>query len=114
VNLDRGGVLPPRWSRTCGHDLSRYLLPPRGGRPPSRLLVDTIDARFGTAASVEPTGSDTAVLLTADQSSLRALLTLLWDVGHDLVTVSACADEQEPDENPSPAGPLGRTRPSHR
>ena len=57
--------------------------------PLSRLLVNTIDARFGSAASVEPTGSDTAVLLTADQSSLRALLTLLWDVGHDLVAFTA-------------------------
>ena len=68
--------------------------------PPSRLLVDTIDARFGSAASVRPSGSDTSVLLTADQSSLRALLTLLWDVGHELVTVSACAGAQEPDTDP--------------
>jgi hypothetical protein len=82
--------------------------------PPSRLLVDTIDARFGSAASVGPSGRDTAVLLTADQSSLRALLTLLWDVGHELVTVSAGPDQQEPDPKPSPAGPLGRTRPSPR
>jgi hypothetical protein len=70
--------------------------------PPSRLLVDTIDARFGSAASVSPSGSDTTVLLTADQSSLRALLTLLWDVGHELVTVSACPDEQEPTRGPHP------------
>ena len=81
--------------------------------PPSRLLVDTIDARFGSAASVSHSGSDTAVLLRADQSSLRALLTLLWDVGHELVTVSACPDEQSR-PGPPPAGPLGQTRPSPR
>jgi hypothetical protein len=58
------------------------------GRP-SRLLVDTIDARFGSAALIRPSGDDTAVLLTADQPALRALLMLLWDVGHELVAVSA-------------------------
>lgn len=67
----------------------------------SRLLVDTIDARFGSAASISPSGSDTAVLLTADQSSLRALLTLLWDVGHELVAVTGCPDAAERDETRS-------------
>jgi hypothetical protein len=56
----------------------------------SQLLVDTIDARFGAAASIRPSGADTTVVLTADQPSLRALLTLLWDVGHELVGVTAC------------------------
>ena len=55
----------------------------------SRPLVDTIDARFGSAASIRPSGKDTAVLLTADQPSLRALVTLLWDLGHELMAVSA-------------------------
>ncbi len=55
----------------------------------SRPLVDTIDARFGPAASIRPTDRDTAILLTADQPSLRALVTLLWDLGHELKTVSA-------------------------
>jgi hypothetical protein len=64
----------------------------------SRLLVDTIDARFGAAALIRPSGSDTAVLLTADQSSLRALLTLLWDVGHELVAVTAGESGSERDE----------------
>jgi hypothetical protein len=59
------------------------------GRP-SRLLVDTIDDRFGDAASVRPSGEDTEVLLFADQASLRALLTLIWDVGRELGAVTAC------------------------
>ena len=67
----------------------------------SRLLVDTIDARFGSAASIRPSGNDTAVLLTADQPSLRALVTLLWDVGHELVAVSACTGSPEQDERRS-------------
>jgi hypothetical protein len=64
----------------------------------SHLLVDTIDARFGAAAEIRPSGSDTAVLLTADQPSLRALLTLLWDVGHELVAVSGCTADVGRDE----------------
>ena len=64
----------------------------------SHLLVDTIDARFGAAASIRPSGGDTAVLLTADQSALRALLTLLWDVGHELVTVTGCPADPARDE----------------
>jgi hypothetical protein len=64
----------------------------------SHLLIDTIDARFGPAASISPSGPDTAVSSTADQSSLRALLTLLWDVGHELVVVSACTGGAERNE----------------
>ena len=56
----------------------------------SRLLMDTVDDRFGAAASMRPSGGDTVVVLTADQASLRALVTLLWDVGHELRAVSAC------------------------
>lgn len=67
------------------------------GRP-SRLLIDTIDARFGSAASIGPNGDDTAVLLTADQPALRALLMLLWDVGHELVAVTAYPGAVEPSE----------------
>lgn len=64
----------------------------------SHPLVDTIDARFGAAAEIRPSGSDTAVLLTADQPSLRALLTLLWDVGHELVAVCGSTADVQQDE----------------
>jgi hypothetical protein len=67
----------------------------------SHLLVDTIDARFGAAASIRPSGSDTAVQLVADQPSLRALLTLLWDVGHEVVAVTACTAGPERNESRS-------------
>jgi hypothetical protein len=63
----------------------------------SRTLVDTIDARFGPAAAIRPRGRDTAVLLTADQPSLRALVTLLWDLGHELRAVSAWTASSDQD-----------------
>ncbi len=53
----------------------------------SGTAVQLIDSRFGPAASVAPTGPDSAVDLTGDQPALRALLTLLWDLGHELVAV---------------------------
>jgi NAD(P)H-dependent flavin oxidoreductase YrpB (nitropropane dioxygenase family) len=56
--------------------------------PVSRPLLETIAHRFGDVA-VGRGGRDT--LLDADlpdQPSLRALLTLLWDAGHDVVALS--------------------------
>lgn len=53
----------------------------------SRTVTELIEARFGAAASVGTDGADSSVELTADQPALRALLTLLWDLGHDVVTV---------------------------
>jgi hypothetical protein len=69
----------------------------------SRLLMDTIDDRFGAAASTRPSGGDTVVVLAADQASLRALLTLLWDVGHELRVVSACTRDPDRGTRPPPA-----------
>jgi hypothetical protein len=58
----------------------------------ARAAVDTIEARFGGAATIHRIGEDTAVELTADQPSLRALATLLWDLGHDLLAISRFPD----------------------
>ena len=74
--------------------MTRYRLSVTG--PVPRRLVDTIADRFGKV-SVGRNGDDTvldAVLL--DQPSLRALLTLLWDAGHDVQDVSATADVDVP------------------
>ena len=53
----------------------------------SQTVTQLIDSRFGSAASIDRRGPDSAVDLTADQPALRALLTLLWDLGHDLVAI---------------------------
>ena len=79
----------------------------------SQLIVDTIDDRFGAAASIHPSGDDTAVWLTADQASLRALLTLLWDLGHDLGAVSVCTDNRDHGAASSPTSPRGGQVPDH-
>ena len=62
----------------------------------SQTVTQLIDSRFGSAASVGRRGPDSAVDLTADQPALRALLTLLWDLGHDLVAICECADRTQP------------------
>lgn len=54
-------------------------------------VVEIVDARFGPAASISAHGRDSAVDLIADQPALRALLTLLWDHGHDLLAIRTCA-----------------------
>ncbi len=58
----------------------------------SQTVTQLIDSRFGSAASIDRRGPDSAVDLTADQPALRALLTLLWDLGHDLVAICDCTD----------------------
>jgi hypothetical protein len=71
----------------------------------SQTVAQLIDSRFGSAASISSSGPDSAVDLTADQPALRALLILLWDLGHDLVAIRGC-----PDRTP----PLGGVLPAHR
>ncbi|HYO32696.1 MAG TPA: hypothetical protein VES21_07595 [Nocardioidaceae bacterium] len=58
----------------------------------AHAAADIIEARFGSAASVHTDGADTAIDLASDQPSLRALVTLLWDVGHDLLSITQCPD----------------------
>jgi len=55
--------------------------------PLSQTAAQIIDTRFGSAASISRSGRDSEVRLTSDQPALRALLTLLWDLGHDLVAI---------------------------
>ena len=57
-----------------------------------RRLVETITNRFGNV-TVGREGEDTVLdTVLVDQPSLRALLTLLWDAGHDVHDVSLTAD----------------------
>jgi hypothetical protein len=69
----------------------------------SQTVTQLIDSRFGSAASIGRRGPDSAVDLTADQPALRALLTLLWDLGHDLVAVRGCPDRTQLPKDLPPA-----------
>ena len=67
--------------------MTRYRLSVTG--PLQRRLVETIAQRFGNV-SVGRNGEDTVLeAVLEDQPSLRALLTLLWDAGHDVHDVSS-------------------------
>ena len=69
--------------------MTRYRLSVTG--PVPRRLVETINHRFGNV-SVGRSGEDTVLdAVLVDQPSLRALLTLLWDAGHDVHDVSSTA-----------------------
>ncbi len=78
-------MTPPRSSRY------RLLVTGRLPTTVAELLAD----RFGSAAVVQVAGSRTVVDIDGDQASLRALLTLLWDVGQDVPSISRCHDMPE-------------------
>ena len=77
--------------------MTRYRLSVTG--PVPRRLVETIIHRFGNV-SVGRNGEDTVLdAVLVDQPALRALLTLLWDAGHDVHDVhdvSLTADSDVP------------------
>ena len=64
---------------------SRYRLQVTGRLP--RTVLDLIADRFGSAALIRAEEARTVVHIEGDQASLRALLTLLWDVGQDVASV---------------------------
>ena len=64
------------------------------GRLPE-TVVTTIRARFDPVA-IQPGGDSTLLDIgPVDQPALRALLTLLWDVGHDVLDVTADQPREE-------------------
>jgi hypothetical protein len=64
--------------------------------PVSRGLARAVADRFA-GATVRGAGEDTVVELPgADQPALRALLTLLWDAGHDVHEVGCAAGHCPP------------------
>jgi cytochrome c-type biogenesis protein CcmH/NrfF len=61
------------------------------GRLPSSVTT-TIVARFGDGVRIRPIDGRTTLTLGAiDQPALRALLILLWDFGHVVLSVSSGA-----------------------
>jgi hypothetical protein len=65
---------------------TRYEL--RLSRPIASSLLDVIRTRFD---HVSTPGADGTVLIVEDldQTSVRALLTLLWDTSHEVLSFSA-------------------------
>jgi hypothetical protein len=62
------------------------------GRLP-QTVTEILADRFGSAAAViHADQRRTVVDIDGDQAALRALLTLLWDVGHDVPSISRYKD----------------------
>lgn len=68
--------------------LRRYELTVRG--PLARDVLDVVRARFDAVSSP---CAHVLVVDGIDQASVRALLILLWDSGHELLAVSSCASD---------------------
>lgn len=61
------------------------------GRLPD-AVTQTIVARFGDGVRIRSTGGRTMLNLhDLDQPSLRAMLVLLWDFGHEVLSLSSGA-----------------------
>ncbi|MET0416093.1 MAG: hypothetical protein ABW022_08740 [Actinoplanes sp.] len=52
-------------------------------------LIELISSRFGEVTTRPAPGGTTVTVGGLDPSSERALLTLLWDTGHDVVSTHA-------------------------
>ena len=75
-------MTPPRFSG--------YRLEVTGPLP--RTVTELVADRFGPAVVIEEGDGGAVVILDGDQASLRALLTLLWDVGHDVASICRSAE----------------------
>ena len=68
--------------------MSRFELRVNG--PLASWVVELIDTRFEGVVASEGAGADTTVIVTGiDPAAQRALLNLLWDAGHDVVSMKA-------------------------
>jgi hypothetical protein len=54
--------------------------------PIAHTLLDVIRARFDRVSVPDPDGT-VLIVENLDQASVRALLTLLWDTGHELLSL---------------------------
>jgi hypothetical protein len=61
---------------------TRYRLVVTG--PVSQYVTETIAQRFGEVSIRREAAGTVLELACADQPALRAVLTLLWDAGHDV------------------------------
>lgn len=73
------------------------------GRPP-RAATELIGSRFGTPIVSSDPSTTMVVGTVADQAALRALLTLLWDAGVGVLSMSINPTRFESaDKPPSPS-----------
>jgi hypothetical protein len=73
----------------------RYRVEIRGGLP--RGLRDELHSRFGELTIHADSSGTVLSHLVLDQAGLRALLSLLWDVGGELRLVTTADDETPPE-----------------
>ncbi|WP_234341138.1 hypothetical protein [Streptomyces sp. NRRL S-646] len=71
----------------------RYELTLRG--PISRTVLDVIRTRFDQVSTPGAYGT-VLIVENVDQASVRALLTLLWDTGHDVLTFEETTTPESP------------------
>jgi hypothetical protein len=57
--------------------------------PLARAVVETASARFESVSAVDVTGDSVLTVDCVDQAGLRALLTLLWDTGHEVLRLTS-------------------------
>lgn len=69
---------------------SRYRLLVSGRLPTT--LAELVAERFGSSTVITADSRRTVVDLHADQAALQALLTLLWDVGQEVQSLSRYGD----------------------
>lgn len=63
--------------------------------PLSAVATRALRAQYGQALSIDRVDRETVLDLDGlDQSAVRGLLTLLWDLGHDVVVVTNQATER--------------------
>jgi hypothetical protein len=74
------------------HSSSRYRIIVAGSL--SQAAGQLITARFGPSAVIDDSRRDTTVELAADQAALRALLTMLWDLGHEVAILQPSGGPQ--------------------
>jgi hypothetical protein len=74
---------------------SRYQLLVTGRLP--ETVKELVGDRFGPTAVVVTDARCTVVDIDADQAALRALLTLLWDVGQEVHSFSRSEGRAESD-----------------
>ncbi|HVD21607.1 MAG TPA: hypothetical protein VNC23_00805 [Lapillicoccus sp.] len=64
----------------------RYLV--RVAGPVSRVVTDTVTERFGPVEVRRDEFGSVLAVRVRDQPALRSLLAVLFDVGHDVVSVN--------------------------
>ena len=59
-------------------------------------LLDLLRSRFGEVTAESAPAGTVLVVDGLDQSAQRALLTLLWDTGHDVISLRSDPTREEP------------------